>query len=54
LECHRHEIMVYLEDNGLAFRQDSSNLQPWCQRNLLRLELLPHCCHNFSRHSIAI
>lgn len=41
LECHRHEIMAYLEDNGLAFRQDSSNLKPWCQRNLLRLELLP-------------
>lgn len=48
LECHRHEIMVYLEDNGLAFRQDSSNLQPWCQRNLLRLELLPQLQQAFN------
>jgi tRNA(Ile)-lysidine synthase len=48
LECHRHEIMAYLEDNGLAFRQDSSNLKPWCQRNLLRLELLPQLHQAFN------
>ncbi len=48
LECHRHEIMAYLEDNGLAFRQDSSNLKPWCQRNLLRLELLPQLQQAFN------
>ena len=48
LECHRHEIMAYLEDHGLAFRQDSSNLKPWCQRNLLRLELLPQLQQAFN------
>jgi tRNA(Ile)-lysidine synthase len=48
LECHRHEIMAYLEDQGLAFRQDSSNLKPWCQRNLLRLELLPQLQQAFN------
>jgi tRNA(Ile)-lysidine synthase len=48
LECHRHEIMAYLEDHGLAFRQDSSNLKPWCQRNLLRLEFLPQLQQAFN------
>lgn len=41
IDCHRLEIMNYLDRYGLAFRQDSSNLKPWCQRNLLRLEFLP-------------
>ena len=48
LECHRHEIMAYLEGHGLAFRHDSSNLKPWCQRNLLRLELLPQLQQAFN------
>ena len=48
LECHRQEIMAYLEDHGLAFQQDSSNLKPWCQRNLLRLELLPQLQQAFN------
>jgi tRNA(Ile)-lysidine synthase len=48
LECHRHEIMAYLEDHGLAFQHDSSNLKPWCQRNLLRLELLPQLQQAFN------
>ena len=48
LECHRQEIMTYLEDHGLAFQQDSSNLKPWCQRNLLRLELLPQLQQAFN------
>lgn len=48
LECHRHEIIEYLENHGLAFRQDQSNLQPWCQRNLLRLELLPRLQREFN------
>jgi tRNA(Ile)-lysidine synthase len=48
LECHRHEIMAYLEDHGLAFRLDSSNLKPWCRRNLLRLELLPQLQQAFN------
>jgi tRNA(Ile)-lysidine synthase len=48
LECHRHEITSYLQDRNLAFRQDDSNLKPWCQRNLLRLEFLPRLQHNFN------
>jgi len=48
LECYRHEIMAYLERHGLTYRQDSSNLKPWCQRNRLRLELLPNLEANFN------
>ena len=48
LECHRHEITSYLEDRSFAFRQDKSNLKPWCQRNLLRLELLPRLQQDFN------
>jgi tRNA(Ile)-lysidine synthase len=48
LECHRQEIVVYLRDHDLAFRQDSSNLKPWCQRNLLRLEVLPQLQQAFN------
>lgn len=48
LECHRHEIMAYLHSHGLDFRQDDSNLRPWCQRNLLRLEILPHLRRDFN------
>ena len=48
LECHRDEITSYLENRSLAFRQDESNLKPWCQRNLLRLELLPRLQQNFN------
>ncbi len=48
LECRRQEISQYLESRGLPFRQDSSNLKPWCQRNLLRLELLPNLQDKFN------
>jgi tRNA(Ile)-lysidine synthase len=48
LECHRHEITSYLENRHLAWRQDESNLKPWCQRNLLRLELLPRLQKDFN------
>jgi tRNA(Ile)-lysidine synthase len=48
LECHRYEITSYLENQSLAFRQDESNLKPWCQRNLLRLELLPRLQQDFN------
>jgi tRNA(Ile)-lysidine synthase len=48
LECYRHEIIAYLKSHGLDFRQDASNLKPWCQRNLLRLELLPRLRQKFN------
>ncbi len=48
LGCYRHEIIAYLENHALAYRQDSSNLKPYCQRNLLRLELLPRLQESFN------
>ena len=41
LACHRAEILDYLSGHGLSWREDRSNLEPWCQRNRLRLEVLP-------------
>ncbi|GLI34465.1 tRNA lysidine(34) synthetase TilS [Desulforhabdus amnigena] len=37
----RQEIMAYLSEQGLSFRDDSSNQEPFCQRNVLRLEVFP-------------
>jgi tRNA(Ile)-lysidine synthase len=53
LGCHRLEIVEYLGEHGLACRQDSSNSKPWCQRNRLRLEVLPllRRCFNSSLDS---
>ncbi|UCG13611.1 MAG: tRNA lysidine(34) synthetase TilS, partial [Deltaproteobacteria bacterium] len=48
LKCHRSQIMAYLQSHGLTFRQDASNLEPWCQRNLLRLSLLPIIQRDFN------
>lgn len=53
LECRRHEIMDYLQRHDLTFRQDDSNLRPWCQRNLLRLNLLPQIQREFNRNLTA-
>ena len=41
LACHRAQILDYLSRHGLSWREDRSNLEPWCQRNRLRLEVLP-------------
>jgi tRNA(Ile)-lysidine synthase len=48
LDCHRHQILAYLNEHGLTFREDTSNLQPWCQRNRLRLEVLPQLRQEFN------
>lgn len=37
----REEILDYLSAQNLACREDSSNLQPFTQRNALRLEVFP-------------
>ena len=37
----RSEILAYLHDQKLSFREDSSNLDPSCQRNALRHEVFP-------------
>jgi tRNA(Ile)-lysidine synthase len=52
LECYRHEIIAYLENHALAYRQDSSNVKPGCLRNLLRLEVLPSLQESFNHRII--
>ena len=37
----RSEILAYLHDQKLSFREDFSNLDPSCQRNALRHEVFP-------------
>jgi tRNA(Ile)-lysidine synthase len=37
----RRDVLEYLEAGGHSFREDASNAVPSCQRNVLRLELLP-------------
>lgn len=41
LEVRRSEIEAYLAKEGLAFREDSSNADPFAARNRLRHEALP-------------
>jgi len=47
LFARKAEISVYLKDMKLSFRQDESNLQPFCQRNILRLKVLPILTKHF-------
>ncbi|MEM5786252.1 MAG: tRNA lysidine(34) synthetase TilS [Syntrophobacteraceae bacterium] len=37
----RSEILDYLHSRGVAYREDSSNFEPFCQRNALRLRVFP-------------
>lgn len=37
----RRSILEFLQDGGHAFREDASNAEPWCRRNVLRLEVIP-------------
>jgi tRNA(Ile)-lysidine synthase len=37
----REDILAYVSDVHLSYRTDSTNLSPLCQRNVLRLEVLP-------------
>lgn len=41
MEVTRQEILEYLAACGLPHREDTSNLEPFCQRNMLRLEVFP-------------
>jgi tRNA(Ile)-lysidine synthase len=41
LNCWRHEILDYLADAGLTYRQDASNADRRFVRNRIRHELLP-------------
>lgn len=37
----RAAILEYLQESGMGFRNDSTNLTPSCQRNFLRLKVFP-------------
>ncbi len=41
IETERREVEAYLESQGVAWKTDSSNLQPTYLRNKIRLELIP-------------
>jgi tRNA(Ile)-lysidine synthase len=41
IECRRSEILAYLGERGIEWREDSSNAQPKYLRNRVRRELLP-------------
>ncbi len=43
----RSEILTYLEDQQLAFREDATNLDPAHQRNVIRHKILPLLEHHF-------
>jgi tRNA(Ile)-lysidine synthase len=40
-ETTRHEILAYLREAGLSFREDSSNFKPHYLRNRVRREVIP-------------
>lgn len=48
IETPRSEIEKYCEENKLAPRIDSSNLEPVYMRNRIRLELIPYIKKNFN------
>jgi len=41
LDVWKHEVLDYLRQRGLKFRQDASNWDPQFQRNRIRHELIP-------------
>ena len=41
LMVERRNILEYLNDRGLSWREDASNALPVCRRNVLRLDILP-------------
>jgi tRNA(Ile)-lysidine synthase len=42
LETHRKDLEIYLEENDISFRDDSSNSEKKYLRNRIRHELIPH------------
>ncbi|OIP92107.1 MAG: tRNA lysidine(34) synthetase TilS [Syntrophobacteraceae bacterium CG2_30_61_12] len=48
LGLERSEILQYLTDNGFPYRTDISNLEPCCDRNRLRLRVLPRLREHFN------
>jgi tRNA(Ile)-lysidine synthase len=48
LEIERTEVEAYLRDNGIDWRQDSSNLDPRFARNRIRHQLLPQLAREWN------
>ncbi|MDD2392922.1 MAG: tRNA lysidine(34) synthetase TilS [Eubacteriales bacterium] len=52
LDCSREDIEKYAENSGLDYRTDSTNLKALCDRNKIRLNILPVFRENFGRNVI--
>lgn len=48
IHCRRHEIRRYLDDRGIPYREDSSNLDVSFLRNRIRHELIPTLQRNYN------
>ena len=48
LDCSREEILAYLKENKLEYRQDKTNKDLAFTRNRLRHELIPHLQQEFN------
>jgi tRNA(Ile)-lysidine synthase len=54
LECTRAEILEFLADRKIPFREDSSNLDPRYSRNRVRKELIPYLRKCFNPHLLHV
>jgi len=54
LECSRDAIRNYLKQQGISYREDSSNRDLRHTRNRIRLELMPYLEKNFNPQLVAI
>lgn len=54
IEVSREEVVEYLQDKGLDYREDSSNTQRDHLRNRLRLELIPLLKGEFNRRIVEL
>lgn len=48
LNLHRRDIEQYLEDKGIAYRTDSTNLDRDASRNRLRLDVMPYIAEHIN------
>ncbi len=52
LDCTKEEIEYYASETGLHYRTDSTNLHAECDRNRMRLNILPAFQQNFGRNIV--
>jgi tRNA(Ile)-lysidine synthase len=50
----KREILDYLAEKSLPFREDPSNLEPFCQRNVLRNEVFPLLREHFHPRTVEV